>query len=304
MLPCDRLTYGRSLVRRAQRVECSGTNRYHDDRTYIFDPRVAILSPIQTPDPQSSTDAIRRVALLISSGEAVDEHTGRAVALRKLSHAIFRNNGSIRGYERTLFNAEPGTPLFRGVTHVEYVEENLNGYWVGTGYLCDGNHYAGTHAQHKAINFYGFENPWGWAMPYKLLHRARITEPKPIESISLDRFIAKVTAIHNVDSDVLKAIYDTDEIGYRAVLLGFDVIYDRTEDHYIVYNADSLICCEDFTPWALGIQENAPVDTQQAAYQRINPSARRSPMDSGTPFAIQYLRARSRAKALFQEAAP
>ena len=59
------------------------------------------------------------------------------------------------------FHSAPGINLYRGLSNFRHVAENLNGYWVGTGFMSDGNHYAGESAKFEAIEDFGFSRTWG-----------------------------------------------------------------------------------------------------------------------------------------------
>lgn len=197
----------------------------------------------------------RLVAQMILSREAVDEWPRKAVALRELCRAVFATDGLIAGLQPEAFSLHRGKLLFRGVSFFKYVRANLNGEWVGTGFMSDGNYYAGSTARTDAIDEYGFSNPYGWATAYKLDQAACLTTLDHIESISLGQFIATVGERCNVDADALTVLYERgNDNGFRAVLLGYDGMVDPHQDHHVIYNHRALVYRADCTPWARGIE--------------------------------------------------
>ena len=212
----------------------------------------------KTPPDRTANDvpqAVQRAAQMVLGREAVEEWPGRAIALRDLCRAVFATDGRIAGLQPTAFSMHSGPLLFRGVSFFKYVRANLNGDWVGTGFMSDGNHYAGSAARAEAIDDYGFSNPYGWATVYKLNPSAILTTEDYVDTMSLDRFIAAVGTRYDVDKDALTVLYKSgNDNGIRAVLLGYDGIVDQHQDHHVIYNHRALVYRTDCTPWARGIE--------------------------------------------------
>ena len=192
---------------------------------------------------------------MVLGREAVEEWPGRAIALRELSRAVFATDGRIAGLQPAAFSLHSGKLLFRGVSFFKYVRANLNGDWVGTGFMSDGNYYAGPRARMEAIDEYGFSNPYGWATAYKLHPSATLITQDYVETMSLDQFIAAVGTRYDVHEDALTVLYENgNDNGIRAVLLGYDGMVDQDRDHHVVYNHQALVYRADCTPWARGIE--------------------------------------------------
>ena len=256
--------------------------------------------PPSTYTHRDVATAIRAAARLVSINQTLTPYPTRAIVLRELSQAVFNNRGRITGLSAEYFRSAPGINLYRGLSDFRHVAENLNGYWVGTGFMTDGNHYAGESAKHEAIEDFGFSRTWGWAMIYKLLPDARITELAPIESMSLQRFIAEVRCHHDADPSDLQAIHqDARQVGLRAVLLTYDVMVNSDEDHYVVYNNDTLVYSEAFTPQAFGLPEPTASGSADAENTLVSQLQRASPMDSDDQLAIKYKSARDKVRTLY-----
>ena len=179
------------------------------------------------------------------------------------------------------FHGAPGINLYRGLSNFRHVAENLNGYWVGTGFMSDGNHYAGESAKSEAIEDFGFSRTWGWAMLYKLSPDARITELAPVESMTLQRFITEVRRHHDADPSDLQAIHqDARQVGLRAVLLNHHMMVNSEEDHYVVYNNDTLVYSEAFTPQAFGLPQATNSASADAQHDAVSQTHRTSSIDS------------------------
>ena len=121
------------------------------------------------------------------------------------------------------------------------MRENLNGEWVGTGFISDGNYYAGSKSRLDAIHDYGFCAPlgWGWALPYKLNPETSLIEAVQLSGISLRRFIDAVRQQinQNVEECWLEVLYQqSHDNAFRAVLMGYDGVVDSAIDHYAIYN--------------------------------------------------------------------
>ena len=203
-------------------------------------------------------EAVQRAAGMVLNKKAVDEWPRRAVALRDMCRAVFETDGRISGLSREDFSRCRGKLLFRGVNYFKYIRENLNGQWVGTGFLSDGNYYAGETSRSEAIEEYGFGDPpgWGWAMPYKLTPKASLIEAGTVKSLSLCRFVYAVRQQYHVDRRCLEIFFqETNDDAFRAVLLGYDGIVDSGSDHYVIFNNKALVYRTDCTPWARGIEQ-------------------------------------------------
>ena len=206
--------------------------------------------------------AVRQAARLVRAKKNIEDWPRKAVALRDLCEAVFDTDGRIQGLPPEEFSHRGGHLLFRGVNFFSYVCENLNGGWFGTGFMSDGNYYAGSESREEAIHEYGFSNPYGWAMAYKLRPSALLTEQVHVEQISLDQFIASAEQQYNIDADALAVLYEKgNDNGFRAVLLGYDGMVDRDQDHYVIYNHRTLVYRADCTPWARGL-ETAPEELE------------------------------------------
>ena len=145
---------------------------------------------------------------MVLGNTAVEDWPHKAVALRDLFKAVFDTDGRMQGLPPEEFSQSGGHLLFRGVNFFRYVRENLNGGWFGTGFMSDGNYYAGPESREDAIAEYGFSNPYGWTMPYKLNPSANLTEPVHVEQISLGQFIAAVEQQYKIDTDILAVLYE------------------------------------------------------------------------------------------------
>lgn len=242
---------------------------------------------------------------MVSLNQTLSTYPTRAVALRALSQAVFNNQGAITGLDAENFHGAPGINLYRGLSNFRHVAENLNGYWVGTGFMSDGNHYAGESAKSEAIEDFGFSRTWGWAMIYKLCPDARITELAPVESMTLQRFITEVRRHHDADPSDLQAIHqDPRQVGLRAVLLDYDVMVNSEEDHYVVYNNDTLVYSEAFTPQAFGLPQATNLASADAQHDAVSQLHRTSSMDSDNRLAIKYQSARDKVRALYAGGTP
>lgn len=199
--------------------------------------------------------AIQRAAQMVLDREAVEEWPGRAIALRDLCRAVFATDGRIAGLRSEAFSLYNGTLLFRGVSFFKYVRANLNGDWIGTGFMSDGNYYAVSEARADAIDEYGFSHEYGWATAYKLTAAAALTTQDHVERISLNHFIAAVGTKYDADADALAVLYERgNDNGLRAVLLGYDGMADPNQGHHVIYNHRALVYHADCTPWARGIE--------------------------------------------------
>ena len=261
------------------------------------------MHPDHAPSTYNDRDiatAIRAAARLVSLNQTLTPYPTRAIALHALSQAVFNNQGRITGLSAENFRRAHGTNLYRGLSDFRHIAENLNGYWVGTGFMTDGNHYAGETAKYEAIEDFGFSRTWGWAMIYKLRPDARMTELAPIESMPLQQFIAEVRRLHDADPCDLQAIHqDRRQVGLHAVLLNYDVMVNSDEDHYVVYNNDTLVYSEAFTPQAFGLPEpttSGSPDVHNAPVSRLQ---RASPIDNDNQLAIKYQSARDKVRMLF-----
>ena len=87
-------------------------------------------------------------------------------------------------------------------------------------------------------------------------------------------------------------------MGLRAVLLNYDVMVNSEEDHYVVYNNDTLVYSEAFTPQAFGLPE--PITTGSTGAQRapVPQFERTSPMDNDNLLTIKYESARDKVRTL------
>ena len=218
---------------------------------------------VRTPPHHTTRDvpqAVRQAAQRVLDGTTVEgEWPRRAVALRDLCRAVFETDGRILGLPSGTFRERQGDLLFRGVNSFKYVRENLNGEWVGTGVISDGNYYAGSKSRLDAIHDYGFCAPfgWGWAMPYKLNPETSLIEAVQLSGISLPRFIHAVRQRlnQNIEECWLEVLYQqSHDNAFRAVLLGYDGVVDSAIDHYAIYNNRMLVYQIDCTPWAHGLE--------------------------------------------------
>ena len=213
---------------------------------------------------------MQRAAEMVRNKKAVEEWPRRAVALRDLCRAVFETDGRICGLPQEEFSRCPGKLLFRGVNYFKYIRENLNGKWVGTGFMSDGNYYAGESSKLDAIEEYGFGDPlgWGWAMPYKLTPQASLIEATEVGHLSLCRFVYAVRQQYDVDQRWLEIFYqESNDNAFRAVLLGYDGMVDSGSEHYVIFNNRALVYRTDCTPWARGIEPfpDELVATEQSA---------------------------------------
>lgn len=199
---------------------------------------------------------MQRAAEMVHNKKAVEEWPHRAVALRDLCRAVFETDGRISGLPPEEFSRCRGKLLFRGVDCFKYMRENLNGEWFGTGFMSDGNYYAGETSRLDAIDEYGFGAPlgWGWAMPYKLTPKASLIDASEVRLLSLCRFVYAVRQQYDVDQRWLEILYqESNDSAFRAVLLGYDGIVDSGSDHCVIFNNGALAYRTDCTPWAHGI---------------------------------------------------
>ena len=219
---------------------------------------------------------MQRVAQRALNKQTLEGVPLHAVALRDLCRAAFATDGRIHGISPEGFSRSEGTLLFRGVKFFRYVRYNLNGEWVGTGFMSDGNYYAGIAARADAIDDYGFSNRFGWAMAYKLSPWANLAEPAYVEQISLDQFVTAVEQRYNIVADTLTTLYENgNDNGLRAVLLGYDGMVDRQQDHYVIYNPRALVYRTDCTPWAHEI-ETVPEELEPIERSRETAEPQRS----------------------------
>ena len=201
-------------------------------------------------------EAVRQAAHMVVSGTAIEPLTRNAIALRNLSRVIFATDGRILGLDAEEFSRREGLLLFRGVSFFRFIRENLNGEWFGTGLMSDGNHYTGYEAREVAIDEYGFSRPHGWAMAYRLDLSASLVEHGCLDSITLEQFVDSAAKRFDADEDSLAVLHQKgDNDGFRAILLGYDGMVDRYQDHYVIYNHRTLVYSVNCTPWAYGLEQ-------------------------------------------------
>ena len=240
------------------------------------------------PSAEQSTTAREAVQLTVNAirtKTTIDPWPRRASALRDLSHAIYQTDGIISPLPSAEFHKAPGTTLFRGISHYKYVRENLNGDWHGTGFYTDGNYYAGWSDRDEAISYYGLDlQGWGWAIAYKLNPLASLIDIEQLLNIPLESFISQVRARFDISESGLTTIHGSiNDAAMRAVLLGHDAAFIPQEDHYVVYNNNSLVCLGETTPWHQGLEETPIEFTTNSVASRACQHAKRP-----SPDAIQH----------------
>ena len=123
--------------------------------------------------------------------------------------------------------------------------------------------------------------------------------------MTLQRFITEVGRHHDADPSDLQATHQVPrQVGLRAVLLNYDVMVNSDEDHYVVYNNDTLVYSEAFTPQAFGLPEPTTAGSADAQHAPVSQLQRTSPMDNDNRLAIIYEPARGKVRTLYAGETP
>ena len=272
--------------------------------------------------PTNLDEAIQHIIDAIQAKTTIDKFPRRASALLNLTRIIYGTDGVIKPINAETFQQEPGTILFRGISHYKYARENLNGDWHGVGLFIDGNYYAGWSHRHESIGYHGLGNSqgWGWTIAYKLRPTASLVNPTDLLHIPISSFITKVRERFDISNHLLSAIYNaTHETAFRAVLLGYDAAYIPELDHYVVYNNHELVHLDETAPWHQGLEE-VPIEFQPNASPANSGTqpAKPSPqliqsqvfamhargMDMSNPITLKYCSAAERVQTILEEVAP
>lgn len=251
-------------------------------------------------------EAVRLVADMVANDRATLETPPgqmwprNAIALRNLSRSVFAIDGCIRGLGPEEFSLCDGHLLFRGFSSFQYVRENLNGEWFGTGFMSDGNYYTGYEARAEAIDEYGFSNARGsegWAMVYKLCPSVNLAERAWVEYMPRDHFIQDVSVRYSVNEDTLATLYERgSDNGIRAVLLGYNGMVDLQMNYYVIYNHRALVYSANCTPWAYGLE---PLPEELAASE-----GKSEGMDKSCGIRLNYEEVAKLAKQALEEVQP
>jgi len=213
----------------------------------------AQATPLEPMSISELTEALKGVdgESLIKIDPSQDKFLERIIQLRE---RIVGNVGTDVVDEAT-FKAMPGKPIYRGVARATYVEDNVNGAWIGHGVYGNGNYFASNiKTSHK---YMGGDN--GWIYSSKLKADARIISIKDASNLK-DDFLLSETIPQELKDTVGRNISRVAAFhGYDAIempVLASEIVKDQST-YTIVFNNRALVTNGGSLPNSLQITERS-----------------------------------------------
>ena len=137
------------------------------------------------------------------------------------------------------FDSLPTKMIYRGISHLDYLEVNLNDQFFGLGVFGNGQYYAGSFNDAAS---YGSLKGGGWVHRAKLHPDAKVATEQDVKQVVEDRIIRYKDNDDEAVNDFL------DERGRLLAYYGYDAYHESSLEITVVFNKSKLMIDERTLP--------------------------------------------------------